>query len=141
MLNQNKNKGFSLVELIIAISVLSIGILGILQAFPKGIKTQTIIQDNSVANNLAQEKLEKLAGITYEDIGYGVLENKIRMDTDQTGDLYKFQRTTTVEYINSNFETSQTDLGLKKITVKIEWPSALDGSTESIEIKTIASKR
>lgn len=60
-------RGMSLVELLIALVVLTIGLLGVGQMFPVGARAQ--VQDKLLtnANYYAQEKLESLTGRSWSD--------------------------------------------------------------------------
>jgi general secretion pathway protein I len=59
-----KNRGFSLLELIIAIAVLAVGLVGVLQIFPIGLRASQRAGMMTKASFLAQNKIEdvKLAG-------------------------------------------------------------------------------
>jgi prepilin-type N-terminal cleavage/methylation domain-containing protein len=59
-----KNRGFSLLELIIAIAVLAVGLVGVLQIFPIGLRASQRAGMMTRASFLAQNKIEdvKLAG-------------------------------------------------------------------------------
>ncbi len=54
--------GFSLVEVLVAIALLTIGIVAFLQLFPIGFFTLSIAANSSAANRLAQAELERLTG-------------------------------------------------------------------------------
>ena len=143
MFNQIKknNKGISLIEIIISISILSIGILGLLQAFPRGVATQRIIELESIGNHLAQEKLEEFASFAYDDILVGTLENQIRMSVDQADPFYDYKRTTVVALVDQNLAPSGSDVGLKKITITLTWPRPLSTTDASQTLVTLVSKR
>jgi len=57
-LNNNKNKGFTLVEITIAIAVMTIGIVGSYAVVPMMIRNQTVNIDMFTASQLAHEGLE-----------------------------------------------------------------------------------
>lgn len=58
LLTKKNNKGFSLVEVVMAIGVLSIGLLAVSQLFSKNIKEMMEIRDQTTAISLAQEGVE-----------------------------------------------------------------------------------
>ncbi|MAG28686.1 hypothetical protein CL632_00870 [bacterium] len=138
---KNNKQGISLIEIIISISVLAIGILGLLQAFPRGVATQRTIELETIGNHLAQEKFEEFAALTYEDIATGTLENQVRMSSDQGDPFYHFKRTTVVELVDQDMIVTGGDIGLKKITVTLSWPRPLNGATDSLTMVTLVSKR
>jgi type II secretory pathway pseudopilin PulG len=141
-IKQLKNKhGIGLIEIIISISVLAIGILGLLQAFPRAAAVQRTIELETIGNQLAQEKLELLAAVAYEDISVGTIENQVRVETDSTHPLYDFTRTTVVELLDQNMLPSGPDVGIKKITITIGWPRPLNSAASTSELITIVSER
>ncbi len=56
----NGSKGFSLLEVMIALSILSIGLLGLATLFGTGHRILKIGSDNMLAAQLAQNKMEAL---------------------------------------------------------------------------------
>jgi len=124
----------------ISISVLAIGILGLLQAFPQGTSAGRVVQLGLTANQLAQEKLESFQALAYEDISVGIIETNVRADTDVVSPFYDFLRTTTVTLVDQNMQDTQTDVGLKKITVTVSWPYPISGGASSNTLITIRSK-
>lgn len=61
-------KGITLIEAMVAVFVLTLGIVGILHMFPIGIQTVFLAQTNSVAIKLAQEGKEEMISRPYVDI-------------------------------------------------------------------------
>ena len=53
-------KGFSLIELMVALAILGIAALGIFQAYTVGFQSMTDAKDRTVATNIAQKKLEEV---------------------------------------------------------------------------------
>ena len=60
-------RGISLVEILIALVVLSVGIMAIAGIFPAGTRTEVQTRMQSSANYFAQEKLEELRAIHWTD--------------------------------------------------------------------------
>ncbi len=60
--------GFSLLELIIAIGVLAIGLVGVLQIFPIGLRASYRSGMTTKAAFLAQNKIEEIKTLGFEDI-------------------------------------------------------------------------
>ena len=74
-------KGFSLIELMVAIAILGIAALGIFQAYTVGFQSMTDAKDRTVATNIAQKKLEEVknsvsVAYPYYSIGYQELNGK-----------------------------------------------------------------
>ncbi|MFC1700752.1 prepilin-type N-terminal cleavage/methylation domain-containing protein [Patescibacteria group bacterium] len=58
ILNFKKNKGFTLMEVIIAIGVISVGSIGLLALMDFSIRANSISSNRLIASNLAQEGIE-----------------------------------------------------------------------------------
>jgi type II secretion system protein I len=74
-------KGFSLIELMVALAILGIAALGIFQAYTVGFQSMTDAKDRTVATNIAQKKLEEVknsvkVAYPYYNIGYQELNGK-----------------------------------------------------------------
>ncbi|MBI5140302.1 MAG: type II secretion system protein [Candidatus Vogelbacteria bacterium] len=71
----NKNKGFTLLETIVAITILMISIVGPLSLASKGIVYADYVKDEITAYNLAQEAMEAIRNIRDENVNnYSVSE-------------------------------------------------------------------
>ena len=136
----SQKEGITLIEIMISMTVLSIGILGLLQAFPRGSAASRVVELSVTANQLAQEKLESFAALAYEDIAAGTLENEVRVSVDIQSPFYDFLRTTAVALLDENLLETQTDIGLKKITVTVEWPYPIGGGTGRTALITLRSR-
>ncbi len=69
MINMKKSneRGFSLIEILIAITVFAIGILAVGNMQITAIKGNSFANDLTKATTLAQDKMEKLIGLSYDD--------------------------------------------------------------------------
>ncbi|MDD2807071.1 MAG: prepilin-type N-terminal cleavage/methylation domain-containing protein [Patescibacteria group bacterium] len=132
-------KGFTILEATIAIFILLIGLLAVVQLFPFSLKIIGDSSDLTIGSNLAVSKLEEIRGLTYESIGTGTIETKQRLSSDQTSYLYNFQRQTVVTTIDSNLNTSVSDVGLKQVTVTVFWTSPVSTAEKSTSMSTIVS--
>ena len=63
-----KNKAFTLVETLVAISIFTISILGILSVLASSITSVTYAKDKSIAGYLAQEGIEYMRNIRDNDV-------------------------------------------------------------------------
>ncbi|NUM25170.1 MAG: hypothetical protein HUU49_00930 [Candidatus Buchananbacteria bacterium] len=135
----NSKSGFTIIESTIAILILLVAIFGIMQFFPLGIKIIGDSQSQTMASNIALSKIEEIRSLNYEDISTGTIEAKNRVSSDPASPLYNFQRQTTVETVDNNFNSSASDVGLKKITVTVFWQSPVVLKEKSTEIQYIIS--
>ena len=74
-------KGFTLVELMVAVAILGIASIGIFQAYTTGFQAMADSKDRTVATNIAQKKLEEIknsvkVAYPYYSIGYSELNGK-----------------------------------------------------------------
>lgn len=107
-------KGFSLLELIIAIAVLTIGLIGVLQIFPIGLRASQRAGMITRASFLAQNKMEdiKLAGFD----AMTELPPRIPL-SGKDGDFEWV-----VKIDNVSLEGVESSGDMRKITVTVSWP-------------------
>ncbi|NCC28288.1 MAG: type IV pilus modification protein PilV [Gammaproteobacteria bacterium] len=101
-------RGFTLIEALIALVVLSVGLFGLMQIQTRVMLKTGDSKAQSAAANLAQEKLEELRASDYADIDSD--EDLIRAAVGGTTD---FTRTWTV--------TEKTDPPYKEVSVTVDW--------------------
>jgi len=114
---RNNLKGFSLIELMVAVIILAIAVLGIFLAFSSGWMGMADARDRTVATNYVQEILEDIKNTPFE---------KIHSDSSQIGDT-KFSRNINSININQN---------IKEVTVQVIWDNWKD-SPKSVEASTL----
>jgi len=130
------NKGFTILETMVAILILTIGIIAILQLFPWCSNIQKSNEMENQAIFLAQEKMEQEIFKTYENVQVGtIIENPISPPYE------RFSRETKITYVNSNLEETSSDVGLKKIEIIVEWNSVFKLKQGNISIFNLATKR
>ena len=61
-------RGVSLIELMVALVVVSIGVLSVFQLFPVGMRSQSNDRIFSKGTHFAQQELERLSGLAYGDV-------------------------------------------------------------------------
>ena len=66
-MNRDNQRGFSLIEILIAITVFAIGILAVGKMQIAAIKGNSFANDLTEATTLAQDRMEKLIGLFYTD--------------------------------------------------------------------------
>lgn len=101
-------KGFTLLELIVAIAILSFGLVGVLQAISAALAASRLAEDYSTAAILAEQKMAELS-VSVEDLEAGE-------DSGDFGELFpRFAWSCRVE--DSGVE------GLLQATVVVSWRS------------------
>jgi Tfp pilus assembly protein PilV len=128
-----KSKGFTLVEGLVAATILLVGILGIVQLFPAGFKVTKVSKEETTAANIAQAKMEQVISQTYTNI---VNQAQTRYTQDYTSPYYNYYVQIDVVYVDSNLNQSATDTGLKRITITVTWPNAGSYQIQSLKANT-----
>lgn len=99
---RNIQKGFSLIELMVAVTILAVAVLGIFRAYSVGFMGIADARDRTVATNYAREAMEDIKNMDFEKI-----TPQFRDFIDDT----KFEKEIIV----------QPSINLKKITTNIYW--------------------
>ncbi|MEK7557615.1 MAG: prepilin-type N-terminal cleavage/methylation domain-containing protein [Patescibacteria group bacterium] len=142
MLKNNFNsKGFSLIEIMIAFLILVIAFIGLIQAFPFSQIMIKTAENSSKASYLAQDKIEQLLSLGYDNIPVGAIETKQRLSASSTDYLYFFQRQTIVDYIDSDLQVSASSTDMKKISTTVYYTNNVSKTEKSYNISTIISQR
>jgi len=131
MLKQNK-KGFSLLEIIFALAILVIGIVGVLALFPVGLKASKRSGDFTMATVLAQRQMEniKTAGWSvYKDDGwYNWKSSTVQLS--YPGESPFLPNNPNFSWVAHVKKLSPTVANLKEVTLSIYW---LDGGSQRSE--------
>lgn len=107
------NSGFTLIEVLVAMTIFSVAILGLAMGTTSAIRANQINLYMTTATNLAQDKLEELKGQPAAGLANGT-DNK-----SVTGVLATFTRSWSVNLGGSNNCPSVADF--KCITVTVSW--------------------
>lgn len=112
-----RERGFSLVEVLIALIVMAIGIFSVARMFPAGARGQ--VQDRLTigANDYVQEKLEYLRGLTWSDANLTEGRHPAGTATESCGSG-RWQRFYVVTTMASPLDN------LKKVDVTVTWSGA-----------------
>lgn len=131
--------GFTLIELMVAIFVLTVGIVAVLQAFPFGTSIQKSSEMNTVALELCQAKIEENISKAYEEVLPGVSEEPYGFETSSPA----FKRKTTIIFFDPQNPATppSQDLGIKKVQVSVFWRSPLSVSEKEVKLATLITKR
>lgn len=138
-----RQKGFTLIEVLVAISILTIGILGIAGLMGTAVKSSSFSQTMTQATNLAEDRIEALQEIDFNNIQSTDLVGRAELQRNctQTSALVSrpvytcvpintvtydnkvYTWTYTVTYIdldNSGVANPGSD-GLKRLDVTVTW--------------------
>ena len=140
-LKKYKNQtGLSLIETMVAFSILAVAFITLVQAFPYGLSITKEVENKTIASYLAQLKIEELYSLGYGNISTGTLEDVDNLSADQLSYLYSYGRKTEVYYVDENLDTSVSDIGMKKIIVTAYYRGGFWGQTKSFNISTLIAE-
>lgn len=116
-----KHKGFTLVEAILTLSLLSAGILGLLSLFQQNVGRSDEMEQTLVASLLAQERLEQIIhDKKYQGYLFIVGTNYPASENLASQGYPGYTRTTTIQEVSGSDLTSpQNGSGYKRITVSV----------------------
>lgn len=125
-----KERGYSLVEVMVAVSLLSAVLIPIVLILSSSATSMSASSNRSVASNLAQEKMEELRNTLYDSI--------VNATDSKTVNRVTFTRETSVMVAPPELGVA-TDASVKKITITVSWQE--DGKIRSISLVTIRSNQ
>jgi prepilin-type N-terminal cleavage/methylation domain-containing protein len=107
-------RGSTLIELMIALVILTVGVLAVGQLFPAGSRSQLQARMTNAGNYYAQEKLEQLAGCSWTDASLTDGRHPAS-GFEALGSSGQWQRFYEVSTMASPLNN------LKKVTVTVQW--------------------
>jgi len=118
-------KGFTLLEVLFALAIFSIGLLAVNAMTTMVIKSNYMSKNFTTAVHLAQNKLDELKAGAYADVDAGTETNLNSQDISGAG---IFAREVTLESCTPN---------CKAVTVKVSWA---DPEQREVVLKTIIAQ-
>ena len=121
MFNTRNNKGFTLIEVLVAMVILSVGLLGTAALITGIINSNKLSNRITTATTLAQDKMEEI-----KRDGYSNAANEARVSLTSPYDQYEREVTVIDPSPAANMKT---------VTVKVYWESS-----KSVSLVTILSR-
>lgn len=157
------DKGFTILEVLVAVSLLSVGILAVASLMGTSIKTSSYSQALTQANNLAQYRLERLQSVSYNNLQVtdtstapdDLKRNCSQTDATASRPVYtctptqgitigvrNFTWLYTVTYIDVDGSgTADPGIdGLKRIDVTVSWTDQLWNMAKSITVTSLRAE-
>ena len=125
------NKGFTLIEIIILIVMAGILLPTIVVPFATGIKKSGKPEMVNTAMYLAHQKMEEFMKYDY---GNAAL-NSIALTPYVNSDISTYQWQWEIIYFDNNFNTSGSDVGYKRILVRVK-----DPENDTYEIYSVVTR-
>ena len=116
-----KKQGFTLLEVLIATVLFTVGVTVIIGLFGTGFIGGFDAENTSIAMNLAQQKMEEVRNLSFDDI--------IDETEDPVTDFPGFKR---------EVDETESPAGLKQVTVTVYWTHK--GEEISVPISTYISQ-
>jgi len=118
----NSKRGFTLLEVVVALSIAAIAFPALLKAFSEGIKSYSLIENKTTAYYLLRLKMGQVEMTGYPDVG---------SEEGDFGTDSRFRWAT---------EVADTDTdGLRQVTVVITWEER--GQEKSLQLSTYIADR
>jgi len=127
MFNTRNNSGFTLIEVLVAMVILSVGLLGTAALITGIINSNKVSNRISTATTCAQDMMEEIRRIGYSGMPASDTTTTEAYNSIANYSLYK--RDTFTDVVNPA-------AGMKTVTVTVYWNS----DNSSIELKTILAQ-
>ena len=137
-LDYARGKAFTLIEILIAVFVLEIGLLGIAGFYAYSFKVAKIARNQTMASNLAAGVLDEQISKSYESLIPIDITNYSADPNNSFHNWYKQVEVSCIDADLNQLSCSDASAHMKKITVTISWTE--DASAKSFQIATIKSE-
>jgi type II secretory pathway pseudopilin PulG len=132
-------EAFTIIEVLIAIFILTVGIIAVLHLFPLGANLQNASQMASISSQLGQAKMEEIISLSYNEISPGTFQESYGFNPA----FPYHKRETVISFFdpdNPGIPPAE-DLGIKKIEVTVFWDSPFSLVEKEVKIATLIAKR
>jgi prepilin-type N-terminal cleavage/methylation domain-containing protein len=116
-----RRSGFTLLEVLVALSLFAVGMLSVLQIFPLNRRFLKQSAQSTQAAFLAQEQMEKVVKLPYASLTTGSFQAATPASTTAGDPMAAFTEQTTVTLLTSTWASTATNVGLKRVDVLITW--------------------
>ena len=130
MFNTRNNSGFTLMEVLVAMVILSVGLLGTAGLTARIINSNKLSNMITTATVLAQDKMEEIKMAGYAGVG-DIDDLNPYEDEDPVTGYSIFRRVTFIKGVGTPAVS-----GLKSIAVTVSW----DSNNSQVELQTILAK-
>lgn len=131
-----KQKGFTLIETLVALAVITIGLVVVLQVFPFGFSVERNSQLETQATLCAQEKIESLLSKSFSELSIGtVVESSLPIPFE------RFSRTIKTSFVDASLQESGSATALKKIEATVSWNSSLKVGNKEVKLIILIAEK
>ncbi|HLB95548.1 MAG TPA: prepilin-type N-terminal cleavage/methylation domain-containing protein [Patescibacteria group bacterium] len=139
-----KHRGFTLVEVLLAVFVLEIGLLGVAGFYAYSLNIAKFARNETTAANLAQGLLDEQLSSSFDNLSVGE-GGKTAYSSDPSSPFANFKKQVDIAWLAADLTASYTQIpgpggneNMKKITVTIFWP--FESGEKSFQMATIKAK-
>lgn len=132
-----KRSAFTLVEVLLAIFILEIGLLGIAGFYASSFKITKMARNETIASNLANGLLDEELAINYDNLAVETGQ-RTKYSTDLNNPFYNWDKQIDIAYIDDNLTVQSSETNMKKITVMIFWQES--GSDKNFQTASIKAR-
>lgn len=133
-LKLHSDKGFLMIEVILAIAIIAIGLFAVMSLATAVIKGNTQNKKVTTAITLAQDKMEYFKGIEYNNIsGTSTFYTEALVQKNIPG-------TDTTYYLNTLVQNDIPGTNTKTVTVDVYWNPGTSTSNHKLTLQTIFAK-
>ncbi len=122
----HRNRGFTLIEIMIAIAIIAIGIFGVMSLIITVMKGNTLSKRLTTATTIAQDKMEDFKRMDYASVANDSGTDNTTYDTDY--------------YWEADVQDDTPATDTKTIKVDVYWDPATTASGHKVELKTIIAQ-
>ena len=131
-----KRSAFTLIEVLLAVFILEIGLLGIAGFYASSLKITKTARNETIASNLASGILDEELAIAYDNLE--VKTESGQYSNDPANPFYSWNYEIRTVYIDDNLAEQIVETNMKKIVVTVYWQEA--GSQKSFQAASIKAE-
>jgi prepilin-type N-terminal cleavage/methylation domain-containing protein len=105
-----KRRGFTLIEMILVLLVITIALFPLVEAFSSGIRASKIASDTNIAIELAQQKMEQMQSVPYA---------LLISSSEAPGSIAGY------DHFSREAVVTEPLTNLKEVTVNVYWRSGI----------------
>ena len=129
MSGSRNNRGFTLVEIMIAVFILVVALLGLISVTVMVIKGNSFSKTMTTATTLAKDKMEEMKNLGYSDTPSS--DTTTTEDYNSITDYPTYKRATEID-------VDSPAAGMKTVKVTVEW--SWQGATRNVTLQSIVAQ-
>lgn len=119
-----KRRAMTLIEVTMAVLILSISLAPLLRSFAENARHTIASTQNSVASFLVTDRMEEIIAARYRSsTGYANVVQASFPNESPVTNFPAFSRSVTVQEVAADLTTAQSGSGIKRVTVTVTWNS------------------